>query len=184
MLLSLAGIPIAAGFIHNYIDIKEHMDMDLCDIGLIGLGVMGRNLVLNIADHGFSVAGYDLKKENIDRLKNEKSADHSVAAADSILKLSGLLKKPRAIIILVPAGDAVDSVIDELLPVLDEDDLIIDGGNSHFTDTNHRIDIVSKKRDQVPRHGSLRRGNRCEIRPQHDAGGSKEGFERVRPILE
>ena len=184
MLLSLAGIPIAAGFIHNYIDIKEHMDMDLCDIGLIGLGVMGRNLVLNIADHGFSVAGYDLKKENIDRLKHEKNADHAVAAADSILKLSGLLKKPRAIIILVPAGDAVDSVIDELLPVLDEDDLIIDGGNSHFTDTNHRIDIVSKKGIKYLGMGVSGGETGARYGPSMMPGGSKEGFERVRPILE
>ena len=158
--------------------------MDLCDIGLIGLGVMGRNLILNIADNGFSVAGYDLKKENINRLEHEKNATHAVASADSIRKLSSLLKKPRAVIILVPAGDAVDNVIDELLPVLEEEDLIIDGGNSHFTDTDGRIKTVSEKRFQYLGMGISGGETGARYGPSMMPGGSKEGFDRVRPILE
>jgi 6-phosphogluconate dehydrogenase len=158
--------------------------MQDCDIGLIGLGVMGRNLILNMADHGYSVAGYDLKTEKRDRLKSEANADHAVVAAESIAALCGRLKKPRAVIILVPAGDPVDSVIDDLLPVLDNDDLIIDGGNSHFTDTDHRIEATAKQ--GVLYIGMGISGGQAGARygPSMMPGGSEKGYGRVRSILE
>jgi len=158
--------------------------MQQCDIGLIGLGVMGRNLILNMADHGFAVAGYDLKKEMTRRLKSEKKAAHAIVAADDIQALSRLLKKPRAVIMLVPAGDAVDSVIADLLPVLEKNDLIIDGGNSHFTDTDRRAKAAAERGIRYLGLGisggeaGARRG------PSMMPGGSKEGYAQVRPILE
>ena len=100
-----------------------------CDIGIIGLGVMGRNLALNIADHEFSVAGYDLDKDKVSSLENEKKTMHEIQTATDIERFVGLLVRPRAIILLVPAGTAVDSVIESLQKRLESEDLIIDAGN-------------------------------------------------------
>ena len=115
-----------------------------CEIGMVGLGVMGRNLLLNMADHGYSVAGFDLDKDKVDSLLKE-SNERGVYATNSINKFINLLKKPRAIMLLVPAGKPVDAVINELLPLLQPGDLIIDAGNSHFTDTDIRARALQEK---------------------------------------
>ncbi|HKJ32854.1 MAG TPA: NAD(P)-binding domain-containing protein, partial [Balneolales bacterium] len=120
------------------------MSKEEYDIGMIGLGVMGRNLVLNMADHKFSVIGLDKDKDKVDALKKE-SGDHDVTAVQSLDEFISKLKEPRAVMMLVPAGDPVDAVINELVPVLEKGDLIIDGGNSHFTDTNLRLEQLGKK---------------------------------------
>ena len=86
-----------------------------CEIGMIGLGVMGRNLLLNMSDHGFSVAGFDLDKEKVASLLAEAQMPH-VYGANTIEDFLKLLRKPRVIMMLVPAGKPVDSVIDSLLP--------------------------------------------------------------------
>jgi hypothetical protein len=101
------------------------------EIGMVGLGVMGRSLVLNMADHGFSVAGYDKDPAKVAALRQESGKRDAHGAAD-IKEFVGLLRRPRAIMMLVPAGAPVDSVIKDLLPHLDKGDLIIDGGNSYF----------------------------------------------------
>src|ERR1039457_6935404 len=114
------------------------------EIGMVGLGVMGRNLVLNMADHGFSVAGYNRHPSKVEALRREaKGLD--VRGADSIEELIGLLRKPRAVMMLVTAGPPVDSVIDDLLPHLEKGDLIIDAGNSYFKDTNLRARNLTAK---------------------------------------
>jgi 6-phosphogluconate dehydrogenase len=115
-----------------------------CDIGMIGLGTMGRNLVLNMADHGFPVAGYDRDPAQVDKLESE-AAGRSVRGARTLKEFVGLLRKPRTVMLLVPAGKVVDQVIADVAPLLTKGDLIIDGGNSHFTDTDRRTAKLKKK---------------------------------------
>jgi 6-phosphogluconate dehydrogenase len=95
------------------------------EIGIIGLGVMGRNLLLNMADHGFSVAGYDKDAGKVEALRKE-SADRDICGVENMNDLIGLLRLPRAVMMLVPAGAPVDSVINDLLMHIQPGDLIID----------------------------------------------------------
>jgi 6-phosphogluconate dehydrogenase len=109
----------------------------LNELGMIGLGVMGRNLLLNIADHGFSVAGYDNDNSKVTALLKE-SKGKNIFGTNNIRDFTESLHKPRAIMMLVPAGAPVDSVINELTAILEPGDIIIDAGNSYFKDTNIR----------------------------------------------
>jgi 6-phosphogluconate dehydrogenase len=159
------------------------METERHEIGMIGLGVMGRNMLLNMADHGFPVAGYDKDPGKVEALQKE-SAEHDIHSAANIKDFIGLLRRPRAIMMLVPAGPPVDSVIADLLPHLETGDLIIDAGNSYFKDTNLRASNLAAKGIQFlgvgvsggeegARHGA-------SIMP----GGPEEAYERVRPLLE
>ncbi|HEX7756270.1 MAG TPA: NAD(P)-binding domain-containing protein, partial [Niabella sp.] len=105
--------------------------------GMVGLGTMGRNLVLNIADHGFEVCGYD-RDEQQRKTMETAAAGKPVSTAASSAELISKLDTPRIIMLLVPAGKIVDAVIDELVPQLQKGDILIDGGNSHFIDTERR----------------------------------------------
>jgi 6-phosphogluconate dehydrogenase len=153
------------------------------EIGMVGLGVMGRNLVLNMADHGFSVAGYDKDAAKVEALRKE-SKKRDVRGAADIKEFIGLLRRPRTIMMLVPAGAPVDSVIKDLLPHLDKGDLIIDAGNSYFKDTDlrarnlkakgiHFLGVGVSGGEEGARHG-----------PSIMPGGPKEAYERVRPVFE
>jgi 6-phosphogluconate dehydrogenase len=159
------------------------METQTHEIGMIGLGVMGRNMLLNMADHGFPVAGYDKDPAKVEALQKE-SAGMNVRSAGDIEDFIALLRAPRAVMMLVPAGPPVDSVIADLLPHLDKGDLIIDAGNSYFKDTIVRARNLAAKGIQFlgvgvsggeegARHGA-------SIMP----GGPKESYERVRPLLE
>jgi 6-phosphogluconate dehydrogenase len=99
------------------------------EIGMVGLGVMGRNLMLNMADHGFSVAGYDKDVSKVAALRQE-ARQRDIRGAENVLEFVGLLRVPRAVMMLDPAGTIVDAVIHDLLPCLAPGDLIIDAGNS------------------------------------------------------
>ncbi len=114
------------------------MTMTKADFGMIGLGTMGRNLLLNIAEHGISGVGYDLDAGKRELLLKE-GAGMPVDVGSDLADFLGKLESPRNIMLLVPAGPIVDKVIADLVPHLEKDDLIIDGGNSHFTDTDRRI---------------------------------------------
>jgi 6-phosphogluconate dehydrogenase len=114
------------------------MTEDRYDLGLIGLGVMGRNFLLNVADHGFAAVGYDLDADKVSTLAGQGGGTHRIMATGELAEFVGVLRRPRAILLLVPAGGAVDQVIGELRPRLESADVIIDGGNSHFTDTDRR----------------------------------------------
>jgi 6-phosphogluconate dehydrogenase len=153
------------------------------EIGMVGLGVMGRNLVLNMADHGFAVAGYDKDQTKVEALRQE-SEGRNVRGADSMQEFARLLNPPRAVMMLVPAGAPVDSVIKDLLPYLGKGDLIIDAGNSYFKDTDlrarnltangiHFFGMGVSGGEEGARHG-----------PSIMPGGPKEAYERVRPVLE
>lgn len=108
------------------------------DIALIGLAVMGQNLVLNMNDHGIKVAVYNRTTQKTHDFINGVAADTAIRGADTLDELVGMLSSPRKIMLLVKAGDAVDSTINQLLPLLDKGDVIIDGGNSNFTDSERR----------------------------------------------
>jgi 6-phosphogluconate dehydrogenase len=114
------------------------MSADMCDIGLIGLAIMGQNLVLNINDHGFKVAVYNRTTSKVDEFLANEAKDAQVVGAYSLEELGGLLKWPRKIMLMVKADDTEDKMIASLLPYLEEGDIIIDGGNSLFSDTNRR----------------------------------------------
>jgi len=116
-----------------------------CDIGLIGLAVMGQNLVLNMNDHGFKVAVFNRTTSKIDDfIANEAKGTH-VVGAHSIEAFVGLLKRPRRVMLMVKAGDTVDQMIEHVLPFLEAGDIIIDGGNSLFTDSNRRTKDLGSK---------------------------------------
>ena len=153
------------------------------EIGMVGLGVMGRNLVLNIADHGFSVAGYDRNPNQVEAMRNE-SAEHAIRAVADIKEFIGILRKPRAIMMLVPAGAPVDSVIKDLLPYLDKGDLIIDAGNSYFKDTDLRARSMTEKGIHYLGVGVSGGEEGARHGPSIMPGGPKEAYERVRPIFE
>ena len=111
--------------------------MEKAHFGMIGLGTMGRNFLLNIAEHGISGVGFDLDASKRDLLLKE-GAGMPLDVGSDLTEFIAKLETPRNIMLLVPAGPIVDSVIADLVPHLEKDDLIIDGGNSHFTDTNRR----------------------------------------------
>src|ERR1017187_2215986 len=153
------------------------------EIGMVGLGVMGCNLVLNMADHGFSVAGYDKDAAKVEALRKE-SAERKVSGALNIVDFIALLRKPRAIMMLVPAGTPVDSVIKDLLPHLDKGDLIIDAGNSYFKDTDVRATTLAEKGIQFLGAGVSGGEEGARHGPSIMPGGPKEAYERVRLIFE
>jgi len=153
------------------------------DIGMVGLGVMGRNLLLNMADHGFSVAGYDKDPGKVEALRKE-SSDRDIRGAETIHDFIGLLRPPRAVMMLVPAGAPVDSVINDLLVYVQPGDLIIDAGNSHFKDTDLRARNLTGKGIQFLGVGVSGGEEGARRGPSIMPGGPKAAYERVRPVFE
>ncbi len=159
------------------------MEKQSCQIGMVGLGVMGRNFVLNIADHGYKVAGYDKDLSKVKALRAEANTDQ-VFGAENIQEFIQSLKKPRAIMMLVPAGPIVDSVIKDLLPHLEPDDLIIDGGNSHFKDTDLRQATMAEKGYHYLGVGISGGEKGARLGPSMMPGGPEVAYRRVRQIFE
>jgi 6-phosphogluconate dehydrogenase len=121
------------------------MQNGTCDIGLIGLAVMGQNLVLNMNDHGFKVAVFNRTVSKVDEFLAHEAKGTQVLGTHSIEELVSALKAPRRVMLMVKAGDTVDQMIDHVAPLLTEGDIIIDGGNSLFTDTNRRTKSLAEK---------------------------------------
>jgi 6-phosphogluconate dehydrogenase len=121
------------------------MPEPVCDIGLIGLAVMGQNLVLNMNDHGFKVAVFNRTVTKVDDFLANEAKGTQVAGAHSVEELVAMLKRPRRIMLMVKAGDTVDQMIDHIAPHLEAGDIIIDGGNSLFTDSNRRTKALAEK---------------------------------------
>lgn len=159
--------------------------MEEFDFGMVGLGVMGRNLLLNMADHGFSVAGLDLDPEKAQSLEKEASETHTIKGTTEAEEFVKSIKKPRAIMLLVPAGKPVDSAIDSLLPFLEEGDIVVDGGNSFFPDTDRRVKELEAK-EGVHFFGMGISGGEKGARfgPSMMPGGNESAYERLRPIFE
>ena len=145
------------------------------EIGMVGLGVMGRNLVLNMADNGFSVAGYDKDLTKVEALRKE-AENRDILGASDIKEFIVLLRRPRAVMMLVPAGAPVDSVIKDLLPHLQTGDLIIDGGNSYFKDTDVRARNLDGPRHPIPWRGSVGWRRRRASRTEHHARRAERGL--------
>ncbi len=121
------------------------MSNGTCDIGLIGLAVMGQNLVLNMNDHGYKVAVFNRTVSKVDDFLNQEAKGTLVEGAHSIEELCSKLKSPRRVMIMVKAGEVVDQNIEQILPYLEKGDIIIDGGNSLFTDSNRRTKDLAEK---------------------------------------
>lgn len=154
-----------------------------CDIGLVGLGTMGRNLLLNMADHGFVVAGYNRTPSKVDDLLAQ-AGNRPIHGAKEMSTLIGLLRRPRSVMLLVPAGRAVDEVIDELTPLLDEGDIIIDGGNSHFRETDRRLRELAGQGLHFIGMGVSGGSEGARHGPSLMPGGDQAAYDRIRPILE
>jgi 6-phosphogluconate dehydrogenase len=153
------------------------------ELGMIGLGVMGRNLLLNMADHGYSVAGYDKDSTKVQSLSNE-AENRPIRGAETLENLIAQLREPRMVMLLVPAGPPVDAVISELIPLMKAGDLIIDGGNSYFRDTERRSKELKEKGISYMGVGISGGENGARHGPSIMPGGPKEGYERVRPLFE
>jgi 6-phosphogluconate dehydrogenase len=121
------------------------MENNLFDFGMIGLGTMGRNLLLNMADHGFKAIGFDLDPAKGKLLETSATPGTTVKAVNTLAEMVQQLQLPRKMMMLVPAGKPVDNVIKSLLPLVSPGDIIIDGGNSHYTDTLRRVNEVREK---------------------------------------
>jgi len=157
---------------------------DKADIGLIGLAVMGQNLVLNMNDHGFTVAVYNRTTSKVDEFLQGGAKGTRVIGTHSVEELIGKLKKPRRVMLMVKAGQAVDDFIELLLPHLAAGDIIIDGGNSNYDDSIRRTQYVESKGllyigtgvsggEEGARHG-----------PSIMPGGSPKAWEAVKPIFQ
>jgi 6-phosphogluconate dehydrogenase len=133
--------------------------MTQADIGLIGLAVMGQNLVLNMNDHGYVVAVYNRTVSKVDDFLAGSAKGTQVVGAHSVEEFVKKLKRPRKIILMVKAGEAVDEFIEQLLPFLEKGDIIIDGGNSHFPDTVRRQLCCSISVKECKRCAKARRSN-------------------------
>src|SRR5215210_465530 len=121
-------------------------DDEKADIALIGLAVMGQNLILNMADHGYKVVAYNRTVSKVDEFLNDAAKGHqNVIGAKSIEEMAGLLKRPRKVMLMVKAGAPVDDFIEAVLPHLEPGDLIVDGGNSHFPDTIRRTKYLESQ---------------------------------------
>ena len=157
--------------------------MEKFEIGMVGLGVMGRNLALNMAEHGHSVVGYDKDLSKVEALQ-DKAGEGTIRGAKTLEAFIGLLRRPRAIMMLVPAGPPVDAVIRDLLPHLETGDLLIDGGNSHFSDTDLRAKRLAQEGVQYLGVGISGGESGARHGPSIMPGGPQEAYEQVRPILE
>lgn len=154
-----------------------------CDIGMVGLGVMGRNFLLNMADNGYKVAGYDTNEKAVQSLLDEGEAK-SVHSTSDIKEFVNAIRRPRAIMMLVPAGKPVDDVINTLLPLLDKDDLIIDAGNSFFKDTDRREKELDGKNIHFFGMGVSGGEEGARHGPSMMPGGPEKAYDRVKEIYE
>ncbi|MEJ2901250.1 NADP-dependent phosphogluconate dehydrogenase [Pedobacter panaciterrae] len=152
-------------------------------LGMIGLGTMGRNLLLNMADNGFQVTGYDKDARMLKKLEEDGKA-HNLKGFESLEDFIQSLELPRRIMLLVPAGKIVDSVIQELVPLLDKGDMIIDSGNSHFTDTSRRAIELSDQGIHFFGMGISGGEEGARFGPSMMPGGDKAAYNAVKPILE
>ncbi|MEO8109397.1 MAG: NADP-dependent phosphogluconate dehydrogenase [Ginsengibacter sp.] len=153
------------------------------DFGMVGLGVMGSNLLLNMADHGFSVIGYDKNPDKTKLFEASAQENTTVKGVNNLEGMINLLKPPRKIMMLVPAGNPVDSVIKDLLPLLEKGDIVIDGGNSHYTDTLRRIDVLQEKGLHFMGIGVSGGEEGARKGPSIMPGGDKEAYKQVEPML-
>jgi 6-phosphogluconate dehydrogenase len=160
------------------------MNEDSFDFGMIGLGVMGRNLLFNMADHGYGVIGFDKDTTKGNKLEADAPANTKVKSVNTLAEMTKQLRVPRKLMMLVPAGPIVDTVINDLLPLLERDDIVIDGGNSHYTDTLRRINFLKAKGIHFMGMGVSGGERGARTGPSIMPGGDMEAWQQVKPILE
>ena len=157
--------------------------MSLQDIGVVGMAVMGSNLALNMADHGFSVSVYNYTRDLTDKFVSEHPHDN-ITPYFELKDFVSSLKRPRKIMFMIMAGKPVDSMIEQLIPILEDGDIIIDGGNSYFGDTRRRYERCQK--DGIHFYGMGISGGENGARrgPAIMPGGNAETYAEIQPIYE
>ncbi len=158
-------------------------DTDTYQLGMIGLGVMGRNLVMNIAEHGFPVIGYDKDDSKVGSLRNE-AGTLPVGGSGGLDDCIARLQVPRTLLLLVPAGEPVDAVIRDLLPRLQDGDMIVDCGNSHFKDTDRRMAMLGRKGLLYMGVGISGGESGARHGPSIMPGGPPDAYPRVKGVFE
>ncbi|MBO4893985.1 MAG: decarboxylating NADP(+)-dependent phosphogluconate dehydrogenase [Clostridia bacterium] len=158
--------------------------MKKSDIGLIGLAVMGENLVMNMESKGFTVSVYNRTTEKVKKFVEGRASGKNIVGTYSLQELVDSLEKPRKVMMMIKAGKAVDDTIESLIPLLEEGDIIIDGGNSHFPDTIRRTEYVESKGLLYIGTG-VSGGEEGALKgPSLMPGGSVKAWESVKPILQ
>ena len=155
-----------------------------CDIGLIGLAVMGQNLVLNMNDHGYRVAVFNRTVSKVDDFINNEAKGTPIVGAHSIAELTAALKTPRRVMLMVKAGDTVDQMIDSVVPHLEKGDIVIDGGNSLFTDSNRRTKSLAEKGLRFIGTGVSGGEEGARFGPSIMPGGDPGAWPAVKPIFQ
>ncbi|WP_300597762.1 decarboxylating NADP(+)-dependent phosphogluconate dehydrogenase [Niabella sp.] len=157
---------------------------EVSDIGVIGLAVMGENLILNMESKGFHVTAFNRSVDKVEHFVNGRAKGKNIYGAKSIEDLVSSLKSPRKVMLMVKAGKPVDDFIDLLIPHLDKGDIIIDGGNSHFPDTERRVKYVESKGLYFIGTGVSGGEEGALLGPSIMPGGSKEAWPAVKPIFQ
>ena len=160
------------------------MSKATADIGLIGLAVMGQNLVMNMNDNGFTVAVYNRTTSKVDDFLNDAAKDSNVVGTHSIEEFIATLKRPRRVMLMVKAGEVVDAFIKQVLPHLEEGDIIIDGGNSLYTDSERRVKELAEVGIQYIGSGVSGGEEGARFGPSIMPGGSKEAWPHVKDIFQ
>ncbi len=158
--------------------------MKKADIGVIGLAVMGQNLILNMNDHGYKVAAYNRSTAKVDEFLQGAAKGTQIIGAHSLQELADSLEKPRIIMLMVRAGDAVDQTVAQLLPYLEPGDIIIDGGNSHYPDTNRRVAALREQGIRYLGVGVSGGEEGARHGPSIMPGGNADAWPHVKPILQ
>src|SRR6266705_4068985 len=159
------------------------MTANQCDIGIIGLAVMGENLALNLESKGFSVAVFNRTVEVTDKFASGRAKGKNVQPAHTMQEFVGTLKRPRKAMMMIKAGNPVDQVIGEIAPLLEKGDVIIDGGNSLFTDTQRRCKDLEAKGIHYVGCGVSGGEEGAFKGPSLMPGGSRESWEIIAPIF-
>lgn len=154
------------------------------DIGVIGLAVMGQNLILNMDDHGFKVVAHNRTAAKVDEFLNGSAKGTNIEGAYSLQELVDKLEAPRKIMLMVRAGDVVDSFIEQLIPLLDKGDIIIDGGNSNYPDSIRRVDYLKEKGLRFIGAGVSGGEEGARFGPSIMPGGDAEAWPFVKPIFQ
>jgi 6-phosphogluconate dehydrogenase len=177
---------MAETFDHQFL--YNQKSMKKSDIGVFGLGVMGRNLALNLEESGFRVSVYNRmeggEKRILDEFIDEEAEGNDLIGCRNVEDFVESIKPPRSILLMVSAGKAVDAVIDQLKPHLETDDMIIDGGNSHFDDTRRRVEKLSAAGVHLVGMGVSGGEEGARFGPSLMPGGSEQAWRSIKPVME
>lgn len=160
------------------------MSIYKADIGVVGLAVMGENLILNMESKGFTVACYNRTLSKVDDFISGRAKGKNIIGFHTVKEFINGLERPRKVMLMVKAGEAVDAFIEQVIPYLEKGDIIIDGGNSHFPDTNRRVDYVESKGLFYIGTGVSGGEEGALLGPSIMPGGSSKAWEYVKPIFQ